>query len=466
LTIRVKRGGLKEGSMARPGRGSADDDLDLDGDEPFGEPRRPPPRGRSSRRKTPPAVQPWDASGEGESTEEWALSGRSRRFGVEDDSGYSRPPVYWRARDSLYFEPLVALSIVVLMLVGLFAFTQNWPPAYVVESGSMRHGTGDHVGDINAGDMVLAEKVAPTNIVPYVVGYRDGVRTYGEYGDVVLYHPNGNFGSTPIVHRAILYLQWDPGASAYNATDLQGLPCGHGGNRTAGELYYSGGGASGCGTTDLNTNVDLYNVGWNSSAPEVILYLGNNVPYGHHSGFVTMGDYNPYPDQTPTGGGGGSTPTLSALVEPGWVIGVARGMLPWFGAIKLLLQGNAQNVSSGSWQFLGLAIIAAILSAFGIHYALKTEGIESPLRRREEEEAGEFDEDRPRPPRRFLGGMRAWGSEDADDRAEEDDTTASGRRSGRATPTRRPSDRPDDHRGRRPNRLHPSRRKRNDEDTL
>ncbi|MGB6501127.1 MAG: S26 family signal peptidase, partial [Thermoplasmata archaeon] len=411
-------------------------------------------------------VQPWDDPAEGADQEEWASAPRKGRIRGGGDFDDSRPPVYWRARDSLYFEPLVALAIVVLMLVGLFAFTQTWPPAYVVESGSMRHGVGDHVGEINAGDMVLAEKVSPSSIVPYVVGYRTGVSTYGEFGDVVLYHPNGNSGSTPIVHRSILYLEWDPAHSAYNATDLRGLPCGHAGNLTGDELYYDNmAGSSGCETTDLTGTLEIYHVGWNSSAPRIVLDLSNPA-FGHHSGFVTMGDYNPYPDQFPVDGGGGTTPTLSSLVEPAWVIGVARGMLPWFGAVKLLLEGNSQNVSSGSWQFLGLAIIAAILSAFGIHYALKTEGIESPLRRREEEEEAAVEEDdEPRPPRRFLGSVRAWTSHED---PEEEGAGA------RATPPRRldrdstgrSRGRSDEHRGRTRNRAHRSNRSRSDDENL
>jgi hypothetical protein len=215
----------------------------------------------------------------------------------------------------------------------------------------------------------------------------------------------------------------------------------------------------------MTGTLEIRHVGWNSSAPPIVLDLSNPA-FGHHSGFVTMGDYNPVPDQYPADGGGGTTPTLSSLVEPGWIIGVARGMLPWFGAVKLLLQGNAQNVSTGSWQFLGLAIIAAILSAFGIHYALKTEGIESPLRRREEEESAAVEEDdEPRPPRRFLGAVRAWTTrEETEDEADEP-RDAPRRRTERESP-RGSRARADPHRGRTQNRSHRSNRPRSDDENL
>jgi len=430
--------------MAPAGRDPSDDDLDGD-DDLFGDRPRP-SAPRSSRRGGAAPVRAWSPDGDAEETEEWdgPSGGAGRRRARR--SSREHVPVYWRARDSLYFEPLVALAIVVLMLVGLFAFTQNWPPAYVVESRSMQHGPEDRVGLINAGDLVLAEKIPTSSIVPYVVGARNGVRTYGEYGDVLLYHPNGNTRATPIVHRAIFFLSWVGGTSSYSASDLQGLPCGSGANMSAGELYYEAG-ASGCATTGLTGEIKVFNVGWNSSAPVISLDLADSEftgsTYGEHSGFVTMGDHNEEPDQTPINGG--TTPTLSALVEPGWVLGVARGMVPWFGAFKLLLEGNARNVSSNSWQFLGLAIVAAILSAFGIHWALRQEGIESPMRRREEEEEAaerdERDEERSGP-RRFFGAVRSWrGDDDEDDDLSEPRPTPPRERRPPARPPARSVDR-------------------------
>lgn len=291
-------------------------------------------------------------------------------------AGEGKKPVYWRARDSLFFEPLVALAIIVVLLVSLFAYTQNWPPIYVVESNSMQHGPSDQLGLINTGDLVLAQKVALSGITPYVTGLRTGYSTYGEYGDVLLYWPNGQ-GSTPVIHRAILYLQWDP-RGFYNASDLAGLPCGSAPNA----VYATGvppGPITSCNTTHLTGELDLYHIGWNST--NIYVNLGS-AALGSHSGFLTMGDKNTIPDQS-----GAGIAVISSLVEPTWIIGVARGMVPWFGSVKLLLQGQAGEVPPQSWQFLGLTVVGLILAGFGIHYALRTEGIETPLRREEEDEA-------------------------------------------------------------------------------
>jgi len=385
-----------------------EDGEEVDEEEPRSA-RRSPPRRRLGR---PAPVRRWQGPGESKEPSE-----------TEGAEWPPRKAVFWRARDSLYFEPLVALAVIVLLLVGLFAYTQNWPPVYVVESDSMQHGSTDLLGLINTGDLVLAQKVSTDSIVPYVVGLTTGYSTYGEYGDVILYHPNGA-GTTPIIHRAILYLEWDSASATYSAPDLSGLPCGNAPNA----VYATPGTDPGsshpnCGTTGLTGTLDLYRIGWMSVNISVSL---TSTGLGGHSGFLTMGDNNALPDQY-----GSSAIALSGLVEPGWVIGVARGMIPWFGAVKLLLEGQAGMVPAQSWQFMGLTIAGVILLAFGIHYALRLEGVETPLRKREEEEArsaaGESDgeeeegEEEGRARRWWHAhGLRRRTSDDADDGAEEE----------------------------------------------
>lgn len=403
-----------------------EDEEDEEEPAPRRRPKSPPRRAR--RRVHPPPVRRWRASEEDEEEDE------------EEETTARRPPppggkkpIYWRARDSLFFEPLVALAIIVVILVSLFAYTQNWPPMYVVESNSMQHGSTDQLGLINAGDLVLAQKIPVGQITPYVTGLANGYSTYGEYGDVILYWPNGQAG-TPIIHRVILYLAWDP-AGFYNATDLNGLPCGTSPN--ASFAYFPTSSATpSCATTHLDGILDLYHVGWNSLT--VSIDLSPSVApgtLGDHSGFVTMGDNNSRPDQE-------GPPTISSLVEPGWIIGVARGMIPWFGSIKLLLDGDAGLVPTQSWELMGLTIVGVILAAFGIHYALRTEGIETPLRRSEEEEARAEAEAEPAEParRRWFSRLRRRRSDEDEETKDESEVA---RRRTRPPPSRSPS-----HRGR------------------
>jgi signal peptidase I len=407
------RVGPKGLGMARRRAASDDDETveeDADDDEEENEPprrRRSHPPAKRRTRGRPRPIRRWSKASGGTDEEE----------GEEEDE--ERPPVFWRARDSLYFGPLVALAIVVVLISSLFAFTQNWPPLYVVESNSMQHGSSDVLGLINTGDLVLAQKLPTSSIQTYVEGAQNGYSTYGEPGDVLLYRPNGG-GATPIIHRAIIYLEWDAQVRGYNAIGLPAHPCG----LEPGAVYSTPGTPSDCGTTGLTSTLDLFNVGWTGANLSVDL---RSAGLGAHSGFITMGDNNTA--CSPSGGCTGffdqGSFSLSQLVEPDWVIGVARGMIPWFGALKLWIEQSSTvgEVPSQSWQFLGLSIAGLVALAFGLHFALRVEGIEDPRRRAEEEE--DEAEDRSHPSesraRRFLHTIRPWGRDSDEDSDEEDD---------------------------------------------
>ncbi|MCI4351338.1 MAG: S26 family signal peptidase [Thermoplasmata archaeon] len=371
--------------MARSRRSR--DDLDEDEDPPARRAAR-----RHRHREPPTPMRSWEgdiAESEDGATEERAPLRSSRR------------PVFYRARDSLFFEPLVALALVILLLVGLYAYTQNWPPLYVVESNSMQHGTSDQVGLLNTGDLVLAQKIDPTHLQSYINGLQASYSTYGEFGDVVLYQQNGAVG-TPIIHRVILYLTANADHT-FSAPSLAGLPCGPAPNA----VYRLSTGAGGCGWSHMTGTLNLLNVGWRSL--NVSVALGS---LGATSGFLTLGDNNPITDQAAG---------LSQLVQAGWILGVARGMIPWFGALKLALESNAGEVPSQSWQFMGLTIIALVLAAFGVHYALRKEGIEDERRKeQEEEEARARDDadaldDRPHHWRPLRGWLARGPPEDEED---------------------------------------------------
>ncbi len=425
-------------SSGKGSRRDPEDDPDDDAaeDEEDAKPARRPKRtsSKSGSHRSPRPVHRWKASDEDDEEDD------------EVTAVAEKPTIYWRARDSLYFEPLVALAIVVVLIVALFAYTQNWPPVYVVESDSMQHGSSDVLGVINTGDLVLAQKVSNSSITPYVVGMQTSFSTYGEYGDVVLYHPDGGSG-TPVIHRAILFLAWNPSSRSYSANDLEGLPCGNASHA----VYATPGTPGDCGTTGLTGTLDLFDLGWKS----VSVSLDLSAPaLGEHSGFLTMGDNNYYcgangactgePDQEGT-----NVPVISTLVEPGWVVGVARGMIPWFGALKLLLDGQASMVPPQSWQYLGLTVVGIIALAFGIHYAFRREGIESPLRKEEEEEHAEeaaADESADEPKgRRWLSSLRPWhrSEDDGEEAASARAKPARSKSSKKSSPSRRGRPRPD-----------------------
>ncbi|MGP8071852.1 MAG: S26 family signal peptidase [Thermoplasmata archaeon] len=427
--------------MVRPRPSDEDDEEDREDEEDPDDDESPPPRHprrsprpRSSRGRPAP-VRRWSSGGGAEEDDgEEGAEGEERRSRWRRD----RTPVFWRARDSLYFGPLVALAIVVVLIASLYAFTQNWPPVYVVESGSMQHGPNDIVGLINTGDLVLAQKIPTQNIQTYIDGMQTGYSTYGEFGDVLLYWPNGA-GSTPIIHRAILFLEYDPQVNGYNISSLTDAPC----NATSHPVYSTTFTTNDCGTVGVTGTLSLFHIGWMDGT--FSLPLSPSV-IGAHSGFITMGDNNTLcgspgcpllPDQ-------GNGAWLSQLVEPSWVIGAARGLLPWFGAFKLALEGRGSAVPSQSWEFLGLTIAGLILLGLGIHYALRAEGIEDPRRREQEaEEEDEEEEAAEGPPisesrgRRILRSLRPWRSTDE----EEDQGPSPSPRSHRTAPKPAPGSR-------------------------
>ena len=365
------------------------DDPDPDEDEEE-TPRRHriPARRRTSHRSHPrPPPRQWDEEDDDEEDtdeeDEEDLGGkRSRARGEVEPPG--KEPVYFRARDSAYFELVVAAAVVVVLLVALFAYTQNFPPMYVVESDSMQHGSADVLGLINTGDLVLAQKLPFSQVTPYEVGAQTGYSTYGEYGDVILYHPNGLTSVAPIIHRAILLVEVNTDGS-YSLPSLAGLPCGSSPNA----VYSLSSTPTHCGTDHVTGTLSLFHVGWRSATVQVD--LGS---MGSASGFLTMGDNNFSPANTSVGDP--DQPALSSLVEPGWIIGVARGMLPWFGSLKLLVGGNAGEVPAQSWEWMGLTVVGLLLLALGVHWFLRAEGIEDERRKEDDAKA-----------RRAAGGREA-----------------------------------------------------------
>ncbi len=113
-------------------------------------------------------------------------------------------------RDFLFVISVVAIfASVSHIALGLYA------PMVAVESGSM-------IPHIQVGDIVFVESVDRTEIITYENGKENGYSSFGEYGDVILYKPYGKEGVTPIIHRAMYYVEkgepmWAGGPPAQHA---------------------------------------------------------------------------------------------------------------------------------------------------------------------------------------------------------------------------------------------------------
>ncbi len=153
---------------------------------------------------------------------------------------------------------LVFATAAVFLLIGVaYLFAGTWPMMVGVESGSM-------VPHIYKGDIIFLQGISRTTVTTHQVGADVNYTSFGEYGDVIVYRPNGDPKVTPIIHRAMYWV--DAGEPMPNA----------------------------------------------KPAP--------------HAGFITKGDNNNGYDQ----------PGLTAPIKPDWIVGVARGRVPYLGHIRLI----------------------------------------------------------------------------------------------------------------------------------
>jgi signal peptidase len=181
----------------------------------------------------------------------------------------------------LFVQDIVtSVSAVVLIGVYLFAISGVWPPMVAVESESMSP-------NMEVNDLVFvmeSERFQPsgahgeTGVVTAATGAEIGYKQFGRPGDVIVFAPNGNDNRTPIIHRAMLWVE-------------------------EGE-------------------------NWCDRAEEAYLGGSDRCTEAPHAGFITKGDNNPQYDQTGAG-------QLSEPVKPKWIVGTAEIRLPRLGWLRL-----------------------------------------------------------------------------------------------------------------------------------
>lgn len=230
---------------------------------------------------------------------------------------------FWSSDDerTAAVRELVVLALVVLLLASsLWIYTgQPFPkaPMVVIESGSMMHFNSPYgrLGTIDPGDIVLVRAVHSRGDVRTREGEKNdgGGRTYGEYGDVIVYRPMNRTDRTPIIHRARCWVELvlTADGARYDIPDY-GI-----------------------------SNAESVNI------PELHLYGYRPA----NSGFITAGDHN-----LEMGGGadqsGGICPQP---VKVEWIIGKARGEIPWLGAFKIAISGNSGAAPEDDWVRFGKA---------------------------------------------------------------------------------------------------------------
>jgi len=185
-------------------------------------------------------------------------------------------------------ELLSSAAIVVAIGLLLFAVSGVWPPMVAIESGSMEP-------QMYKGDLVFVmdeHRLAPdaahagTGIVTYRAGAEAGYSKFNNPGDVIIYMQDGEADRTPIIHRAMFWVE--DGENWYDEANKQYL------------------------------RADSCDELANCPAP--------------HAGFITKGDNNGEYDQARR---------ISTVVKPDWVRGTAEVRIPWLGWVRLYFSGAA-----------------------------------------------------------------------------------------------------------------------------
>ena len=206
----------------------------------------------------------------------------------------------------------LAIGSVVIVFLLTFAYSGNWPPMVVIESGAMEHDNNplyseprySHIGTIDTGDLVVVKKAEKSDIVTYLEGKKTDYKKYGDYGDVIVYYKNGietyeGQPVTPVIHRAMAWVEIiDKENETYYIPEID---------------------------TTFQGKIQLAEIG---------LGGGASIQNLQNSGYITKGDStgNPHPDQLTHYD---ITGAPVQPVDPNWVVGIAKGELPWFGLIKL-----------------------------------------------------------------------------------------------------------------------------------
>jgi len=209
---------------------------------------------------------------------------------------------------SIVRDILVALTAVAIVLLLLWSYTGQWfgAPMVAIESGSMEHDNEPfgRFGTINAGDMVLVQRIySRGDIITHGGNFGGAKETenpnyffYGDWGDVIIYRPDGNPDVSQVIHRAMFWV------------DIE---------NNDGEITY---------TIEEH---GIYNQK-SITIPELGLKNLEPMPAWTHSGYITKGDNNNIIDQVST--------ICRQPVKAEWITGKARFEIPWIGTINLFFE--------------------------------------------------------------------------------------------------------------------------------
>jgi signal peptidase len=230
-----------------------------------------------------------------------------------------------------------------VVLFGLTLYSGAIPPMMVAQSGSMMHGDDNQLNTIDTGDLIVYEKVHWGGVHGQVTAWVEKVsRHYGAFGDVIIFEKNGE-GGTPILHRAVAWMEvnWSRNTPSYDIPDL-------GIYNVTDEVVvedYPAFGVNGKETMDLVIDISLI---------LDVFKFENKEPF---SGYITKGDHNSVADQNHL---------VDYPVAASWVLGKARGEVPWYGLPKLLWDGELSEDNPAPGNSWGMFFVSLLVVFTGI----------------------------------------------------------------------------------------------------
>jgi signal peptidase len=216
-------------------------------------------------------------------------------------------------------EILWVLAVVAGIALFLFLVSGTWPAVVTIESESM-------VPHMNVGDLVfVVDANRYGDLQTWEGGKETGYKKFGDYGDVIIYEPNGAKGALipgigggvhPIIHRAMTTVPEGSSIPVY---------------------YYPYSKISSPGVylpaTIVDNKIVLENGTIVDEAPLLWGYNVSSTGIAPHTGLITKGDNNNFSDQ-------GSPLSRSELgiiqpVRNEWIVGKALFAIPLVGYIPL-----------------------------------------------------------------------------------------------------------------------------------
>jgi len=245
------------------------------------------------------------------------------------------------------------VAVIAVVFIGLFISSgSHLPQTTVVESESMQHGTGSQIGIIDTADMIILKGMDRATVTSFVEGYQTGYQAFGSYGDVIVYSRGANLN--PVIHRAILWLDYNEESGTWSAPSLAGFP----------SEFWSATGSE--DYNDLSGTLHLKNMGYAGNV-DASLNLDRLKDIYPHSGYITMGDNNTVFDQPSNITGVHGLITVEDIKSVAWI------EIPWVGVFRMMLNDRMDVVDRtvpNTIPSLVASVLLVVFMLIGISFLL------------------------------------------------------------------------------------------------